>query len=186
MNRYTSQQDKKKEILEYIFVFYVHSSTHRELVHILKAVIPPTDGCTFLSTGRVIGIDLPPLCRWELTDLIWSMANTDSSIWSSFQHPTDDIFQIFLLKVILFSLFLRAVEGGVDVLPESVHGSRQLSIYLCDLSYWRVRKLLRWDEPRHGPLNLLGGQCVSRRHLPQHQCHTRPLIYLAGKWLYCR
>lgn len=87
---------------------------------------------------------------------------------------------------ILFSFLLRAVEGGADVLPESVHGSHQLSIFLHDLSYWRVRKLLRWDEPRHGPLNLLGGQGVSRRHLPQHQCHTRSLIYLAGKWLYCR
>lgn len=45
-----------------------------------------------------------------------------------------------------------------------------------------------WDgmNPDMGPPDLLGGQPVSGQHLPQHQCHTRPLIYLAGKWLYCR
>lgn len=38
-----------------------------------------------------------------------------------------------------FFVLLRAVEGVADVvqgLSRSVHGSHQLSIFLCDLSYW--------------------------------------------------
>lgn len=58
---------------------------------------------------------------------------------SFFRNPTADMLQIVLLKVILFFVLLRAVEGVADVvqgLSRSVHGSHQLSIFLCDLSYW--------------------------------------------------
>lgn len=134
--------------------------------------------CPLLLPALVVSIHGPDL------------AGAATSVRSFFPNPAADRLQIVLWKVIVCFVLLRAAEGVADVvqgLPWSVHGSHQLSIFLCDLSYWRVWKLLRWDEPRHGaPPNLLGGQPVSGQHLPQHQCHTRPLIYLAGKWLYCR
>lgn len=53
-------------------------------------------------------------------------------------------------------------EGGsgvVSVCP----GLSPIIRFLCDLSYWCVWKLLRWDEPRLWPPKLLGGQSISRR-----------------------
>lgn len=66
------------------------------------------------------------------------MASAASPKQSLFRNPTDDMLQIVLLKVILFFVLLRAVEGVADVvqgLSRSVQGSHQLSIFLCDLSY---------------------------------------------------
>lgn len=52
--------------------------------------------------------------------------------------------------------------GGLSLYGQDSH---QLSFSFCDLFYWCVWKLLRWDEPRLVPAGLLGGQSVSR-HQP--------------------
>lgn len=110
------------------------------------------------------------LPSWAVSmDLIWEMAGAATSIRSFFPNPTADMLQIVLSKVIVCFVLLRAAEGVADVvqgLPRSVHGSHQLSIFLCDLSYWRAWKLLRWDEPRRGPPRSPGWSACQRAASP--------------------
>lgn len=68
-------------------------------------------------------------------------------------------------------------SGVVLVCP----GLSPIIRFLCDLSYWCVWKLLRWDEPRLWPPKLLGGQSISRHQLSPSASVSHQSPNLFGK-----
>lgn len=68
-------------------------------------------------------------------------------------------------------------SGVVSVCP----GLSPIIRFLCDLSYWSVWKLLRWDEPRLWPPQLLGGQTISRHQLSPSASVSQRSPNLFGK-----
>lgn len=110
------------------------------------------------------------------------MANTACSKWPLFSPPNRWHFSNFSFKghpVLIFAQGSGGRNGCASRLCPRLSPIIHFPLRFVLLTCPKIAEM-GW------PLNLLGGQCVSRRHLPQHQCHTRPLIYLAGKWLYCR
>lgn len=71
----------------------------------------------------------------------------------------------------------REVQGVVSVCPRL----SPIIPFLCDLSYWCVWKLPRWDEPRLWPLKLLGGQSVCRHQLSPSASVSQQNPNLFGK-----